>query len=190
MESAADDKSRIELLYEIALSSARMLLITRGVEAAQTKRFLHFSASTLLTQSWLNSSTSPSYEAAETQNDLWLLEHADAVLALGAVIENLYIQMDNSMHFPGEALKTPPPKPQAPSTSPDAEKDLRGVLCPMNFVKTKLALDPLSPGQRLKILLDDGAPIQNVPRSVSEEGHKIVEQTRTGGHWTVLIEKH
>jgi TusA-related sulfurtransferase len=59
----------------------------------------------------------------------------------------------------------------------------------MNFVKTKLALEGLLAGQRLRILLDDGAPIQNVPRSVSEEGHRIVEQVKTGDHWTVVIEK-
>jgi TusA-related sulfurtransferase len=59
----------------------------------------------------------------------------------------------------------------------------------MNFVKTKLALEGLTSGQRLKILLDDGAPIQNMPRSVSEEGHKIIEQLREGTHWVVLIEK-
>ncbi len=66
---------------------------------------------------------------------------------------------------------------------------MRGVTCPMNFVKTKLALESLAAGQRLKVLLDDGAPIQNVPRSVEGEGHKILEQIKEGSHWSVLIEK-
>jgi TusA-related sulfurtransferase len=59
----------------------------------------------------------------------------------------------------------------------------------MNFVKTKLALVPLSAGQRLEVLLDDGPAIQNVPRSVVEEGRRIVDQRKQGEHWTVLIEK-
>ena len=63
------------------------------------------------------------------------------------------------------------------------------MACPMNFVKTKLALENLTSGQRLKILLDEGAPIQNVPRSVSGEGHKILEQTKEGNHWSLVIEK-
>ena len=44
--------------------------------------------------------------------------------------------------------------------------DLRGVICPYNFVKTKLKLDTMQPGQVLEIFLDDGEPIRNVPQSV------------------------
>jgi sulfite reductase (ferredoxin) len=68
-------------------------------------------------------------------------------------------------------------------------KDLRGVACPMNFVKTKIVLDGISRGERLALLLDDGSPINNVPRSVESEGHKILKQMKEGDHWLVLIEK-
>ncbi|TKB53848.1 MAG: sulfurtransferase TusA family protein [Nitrospira sp.] len=57
---------------------------------------------------------------------------------------------------------------------PDAELDLRGVICPYNFVKTKLKLEAMEQGQVLSVLLDDGDPIGNVPRSVSNEGHTIL----------------
>jgi TusA-related sulfurtransferase len=50
---------------------------------------------------------------------------------------------------------------------PDIELDLRGVICPYNFVKTKLKLEAMEHGQILSVLLDDGDPIQNVPLSVS-----------------------
>ena len=69
-------------------------------------------------------------------------------------------------------------------------KDLRGVSCPMNFVKTKLELAKLKSGQLLRVFLDDGEPIGNVPRSVAEEGHRIAEQIRVDDYWSVLIEKH
>ena len=68
-------------------------------------------------------------------------------------------------------------------------KDFRGVKCPMNFVKTKLVLETLSKGDRLTILLDDGAPIQNVPNSLQLEGHKILSKSQVDSHWEVLIEK-
>jgi sulfite reductase (ferredoxin) len=99
--------------------------------------------------------------------------------------------MDQALRFPAEkaASSTPAAASAAASHAEDAFKDFRGVACPMNFVKTKLALDPLKKGQTLRILLDDGAPIENVPRSVSAEGHKILEQEKKDGHWTVLIEK-
>lgn len=67
--------------------------------------------------------------------------------------------------------------------------DLRGVVCPMNFVKTKLKLEELAPGELLEVLLDEGEPIQNVPRSANEEGHKILDVEREGSYYRVTIEK-
>ena len=64
---------------------------------------------------------------------------------------------------------------------PDIELDLRGVICPYNFVKTKLKLEAMGQGQILSVLLDDGDPIRNVPRSVSNEGHTVLSQDRVEG---------
>ncbi len=68
-------------------------------------------------------------------------------------------------------------------------KDLRGVLCPLNFVKTKVELAKLKAGDVLEVWLDEGAPIENVPGSVNAEGHKILSQEKAGTYWKVLIEK-
>ena len=73
--------------------------------------------------------------------------------------------------------------------SPDVKKDFRGVMCPMNFVKTKIALTPMKSGQILEILLDDGAPIENVPGSVKNEGHTILSTEKVENYWKVLIKK-
>lgn len=51
--------------------------------------------------------------------------------------------------------------------------DLTGVACPMNWVKTKLALERLAPGDELTVRLDRGEPIESVPRSASEDGHDV-----------------
>lgn len=73
---------------------------------------------------------------------------------------------------------------------PDAVKDCRKVGCPMNLVYAKVGLAKLQSGQVLEILLDDGAPIGNVPGSVTREGHRIIEQKRLAdGAWSLLIEK-
>ncbi len=53
--------------------------------------------------------------------------------------------------------------------------DLRGVLCPMNWVKTKLTLEDKAEGETLVVILDEGEPMRNVPRSAKAEGHKIVK---------------
>ena len=75
------------------------------------------------------------------------------------------------------------------SSVPDVKKDFRGVMCPMNFVKTKIALTPMQSGQILEILLDDGAPIENVPGSVKGEGHTILSTEKIENYWKVLIRK-
>ena len=52
--------------------------------------------------------------------------------------------------------------------------DLRGVACPLNYVKTRVALDRLEPGQALEVWLDHGEPEENVPRSCDEDGYRVV----------------
>ena len=69
------------------------------------------------------------------------------------------------------------------------ELDLRGVICPYNFVKTKLKLDTMSVGEILAVILDDGEPIKNVPQSVENEGHTILAQDKLGSSHRVLIQK-
>lgn len=73
--------------------------------------------------------------------------------------------------------------------STDIELDLRGVICPYNFVKTKLKLETMDQGQVLAVLLDDGDPIKNVPRSVENEGHTVLAQDRVGSSYRILIRR-
>ncbi len=53
--------------------------------------------------------------------------------------------------------------------------NLKGVTCPMNFVKIKVKLEQIQTGQIIEVILDDGEPMRNVPRSIKEEGHKIIK---------------
>jgi len=71
----------------------------------------------------------------------------------------------------------------------NTELDLRGVICPYNFVKTKLKLEAMEQGQVLSVLLDEGDPIRNVPKSVSNEGHTILSQECVEGAYRVLIRR-
>ena len=54
--------------------------------------------------------------------------------------------------------------------------DLRGVMCPLNYVKTKLKLEMMDAGERLEVWLDAGDPIKNVPMSLRNDGHKILAE--------------
>lgn len=71
----------------------------------------------------------------------------------------------------------------------DATIDLRGVMCPINFVKTKLKLEAMNPGEILEVILDSGDPIQNVPKSIKEEGHKIVEVKKEGDFFRLKVQR-
>ena len=71
----------------------------------------------------------------------------------------------------------------------DAEIDLRGVMCPYNYVKTKLKLEEMGLGQVLAVILDEGEAMRNVPRSVTEEGHAIIQQERYQSGYRLLIRK-
>ncbi len=76
------------------------------------------------------------------------------------------------------------------TTEIDAVKNCRGVGCPMNLVYAKVELARLEPGQVLEIILDDGAPVNNVPKSAEKEGHTVLEQKKLeDGTWSVLIRK-
>jgi TusA-related sulfurtransferase len=72
---------------------------------------------------------------------------------------------------------------------PDQKMDLRGTPCPMNWVKTKLALEEMKAGEVLEVYLDDGDAVRNVPGSVKAEGHRILEVTPLEGCFKLLIER-
>ncbi|MDR1623123.1 MAG: sulfurtransferase TusA family protein [Synergistaceae bacterium] len=72
----------------------------------------------------------------------------------------------------------------------DQSVDITDVVCPVTFVKTKVALEELEPGQVLSIRMNDGEPVQNVPRSVKEEGHGILKLIDNGdGTWSLIVRK-
>ncbi len=53
--------------------------------------------------------------------------------------------------------------------------DITDVVCPVTFVKAKVALEELDDGEILAVHMNDGEPVQNVPRSIKEEGHQILK---------------
>ncbi|MDA2918936.1 sulfurtransferase TusA family protein [Desulfobacterota bacterium AH_259_B03_O07] len=71
----------------------------------------------------------------------------------------------------------------------DQKIDITNEICPMTFVKTKLKLETLRSGQILEVTLRDGEPLLNVPKSVQEEGHKILDVRQNGDLFTILIER-
>jgi TusA-related sulfurtransferase len=68
--------------------------------------------------------------------------------------------------------------------------DITKEHCPMTFVKTKIELSKLQPGDQLEVLLTEGEPLENVPKSATEQGYKVlgIEHVKDLVH-RVTIEK-
>jgi len=72
----------------------------------------------------------------------------------------------------------------------DNTVDVTDVKCPTTFVKAKVAIEELDEGQILAIRLNDGEPVQNVPRSLKEEGHEILKlNDNQDGTFTLFVKK-
>ena len=72
----------------------------------------------------------------------------------------------------------------------DDTVDITDVVCPVTFVKAKVALEELDEGQILSIRMNDGEPVQNVPLSIKEEGHQILKlDDNEDGTYTLYVKK-
>lgn len=60
------------------------------------------------------------------------------------------------------------------NTAADFFLDITSEVCPLTFVKTKLSVERMAPGQTLEVRLNAGEPLENVPRSLTELGHSIL----------------
>jgi tRNA 2-thiouridine synthesizing protein A len=70
------------------------------------------------------------------------------------------------------------------------EIDITSDICPMTFVRTRLALDKLAPGETLLVKLKGDEPLRNVPRTAVEQGHEVLSlETDTNGISQLLIRR-
>lgn len=182
-------------VYALALVSARALLITKGAEAKSDSDVFDLFKKLFIEEGLISVTFGGVVDKGISGDIGGLLRLYHKVEELSEAVEAIYVGMDNSLQFK-PVVKNDPPGPvelekivSVAKPAVDLEKDLRGVGCPMNFVKTKLALSGMKTGQVLEVLLDDGAPIDNVPRSVAAEGHAILSQEKSGPFWRVAIRK-
>ena len=74
--------------------------------------------------------------------------------------------------------------------APDQELDITTEVCPMTFVRTRLALDRMEPGQVLRVRLRGEEPLRNVPRTAREQGHEVLSlETGPDGVATLLLRR-
>ena len=72
----------------------------------------------------------------------------------------------------------------------DDTADITDEVCPLTFVKAKVAIDELEDGEVIAIRMNDGEPVQNVPRSIKEEGHQILKLVNNeDGTYNLIVKK-
>lgn len=74
--------------------------------------------------------------------------------------------------------------------APDETLDIRGVVCPYTFVKTKLRLEGMETGEVLCVEVDYEPATRNVPRSLKEQGHEVIcVEPIKEGEWRIVARK-
>jgi tRNA 2-thiouridine synthesizing protein A len=72
----------------------------------------------------------------------------------------------------------------------DRELNLQGEVCPYTFVKSKLALEVMQPGQVLRVIVDNDESASNVPRSMQSEGHGVLGVDKLNDKdWQIIVQK-
>jgi len=110
----------------------------------------------------------------------------------GHTLDRIGVDTAFAAIFSGNAEKASVDAEAEAPTASEAKRnflDLRGVSCPLNFVKAKLAIDRIKSGEAIEFYLDDGEPIVNVTRSLKDEGHQILLVIAEKTFFKVLVEK-
>lgn len=76
-----------------------------------------------------------------------------------------------------------------PISLPDAQLDLRGTPCPINFVRTKLRLEQMAPGSLLEVWLDPGEPIEQVPDSLTMTGYQVEQIEERDSYFALTVRR-
>jgi sulfite reductase (ferredoxin) len=177
-------------LYKAAVSAARALLITKGEAASDDRQAFELFAMHFLAEApeAVRGVIFEGVRAASLPDPAaGFAADAGAVATLVAHVKQLYDAMDASLRATTKPAALAPEETQAPA-GPDVAHDFRGVACPLNYVKTTMALSGMESGQVLSVLLNDqGAG--NVPDSVKADGHEVLAVSQQDDHWQVLIRK-
>ncbi|MGH7204776.1 MAG: sulfurtransferase TusA family protein [Nitrospiraceae bacterium] len=192
--------------YRAVLAGAKALLVTEGIDpATDAETFSEFerrlAEKCLVPISYRNlSSQIGDLGPKDTTPEF---AHAKIAFARGFVeackAATEEMGKDLKLAQAGKAEGADKPVPVLQETQQAAQPaagitvfDLRGVMCPLNYVKTKLKLEMMEAGERLEVWLDAGDPIKNVPMSLRNDGHKILAEEPLepeAAHFKVLVEK-
>jgi len=190
----AGKKEDNEKLYQAIVDAARALLIIRGIDTEKDRVILDSFQSEFIANGLVDNSRSELLDAAFDYKlgDIdSLFDYQTEIEELIERVEELFESLNSNLEFDLEDDKQEQVTEDDNQATVETElADLRGVNCPMNFVKAKVAIAPLDSGAILEIYLDPGEPIENVPQSLAKEGHEILNQEQSKeGHYILTVKK-
>lgn len=184
-------------LYSSAVSSARTLLVLRGVDTNKDREIFKEFEKNFVDTGYVKSSIKKLFESLIDYKLGDLANISDKlpeVEYLFKKVEAMYKSLDGKLEItlPKEEVVDSKADDKEDNNEKDGYKviDFRGVKCPINFVKVKIELSKIKSGEKRGFYLDDGDPIKNVPESVRKEGHKIISiDTNYEGYNLLVVEK-
>ena len=179
-----------ENVYKAIVAAARSLLVTFGLEPKKDREIFAAFKQHLIEPGWAKAET---HQLLDNALD-WKMGDVDSINDLlpqvkGLVnrVEELFLSLDANLKFKAEPLVQ---KTNVKTSETENHIiDLRGVVCPLNFVKAKLELEKLKVGDVLEVLLDEGEPVRNVPASFADQGQEVLEVKKTDDHSSVFVRR-
>jgi sulfite reductase (ferredoxin) len=200
LEGKAQHGAAVNKAYRAVLAAAKAVLVTEGIDPnTDADTFVEFERRFGATRK------APSAYARPTAGigDLGPKETTAAFAAEKITYAKGFVEacrtlseeMSQDLKLK-EAAAGPAPAETAPlapaavaAGKPVSTLDLRGVMCPINYVKTKLKLELMEPGELLEVWLDAGDPIRNVPMSLRNDGQKVLSEVPSDTFFKVTVEK-
>ena len=195
----------INKAYRAVVAGAKALLVTEGIDpntdADTLAEFDQFAArkNGLIPEAYCNISSKTGDLGTKDSTAKFTREKMAFAKGFVDVCRRLTDQIGQDLKLGlGEVSEESQPAAEVESASQNesvedvAVLDLRGVVCPLNYVKTKLKLEMMDDGECLEVWLDAGDPIKNVPISLRNDGHKVLAEDlleADGQHFKVLVEK-
>ena len=179
-------------LYDAVVAAARALLVTKGLEPKKDREVFAAFAEHLIAPGWVARDAQELLDAA-TELKMGdrdsLDELREEIVALVDRVELLFLSLDSNLSFRVEPISEQPAASANATTDASHEVDLRGVACPINFVRAKIQLEEIDVGQVLDVLLDEGDPVRNVPASFADQGQEILSIAEEEGHHRVRVRR-
>lgn len=196
LEKYIEDKNEQDL-YSSAVSSARTLLVLRGVDTNKHREIFKEFEKHFIDTGYVKTSIKGLFESLidfklgdlESISDKFS-EVEYLFNKVTAIYESLNGHLEITLAKEDEVNQSQEDKQETIESNDIEVIDFRGVKCPINFVKVKIELSKINSGQKRGFYLDNGDPINNVPQSVEKEGHKIVSiDTNYEGYNLLVVEK-